>query len=396
MGAAGRPQRRIHSSYLRFHHGQSGTDATGASGPELDRRPPPSSVNRSFRPSTQAPRDTRPLHCRMHAAGAASVAVIIVNHDGGRHLPRCLGCLAEQSLLPDRIVVVDNASRDGSFGAARRAAAADGRLADRVLFHEVGRNIGFAAANNLAVGMCDEEFVALVNPDAFPAPGWLAALVAAARRHPEAASFGSRQWLDGRPGVLDGVGDVYHVSGLSWRDGHGCPPTADDAEDREIFSACAAAALYRRAAFLEAGGFDEDFFCYFEDVDLGFRLRLAGHAARYVADAAVFHVGGTASAGKSADFAVYHGHRNLVWCFVKNTPSPLLPILLIPHLSQTIIVGGFFLARRQFCSIVKAKWDALLGLRQCWLKRRSIQSNRKASTTAIWRSLDKSLRRRRS
>lgn len=332
----------------------------------------------------------------MHDAGAASVAVIIVNHDGGEHLLRCLGCLAAQSLRPERIVIVDNASQDGSFAAAQRFALGDDRLAGRTVFHAVGRNIGFAAANNLAVGMCGEALVALVNPDAFPTVGWLAAIVAAARRHPEAAAFGSRQWLDGRPGVLDGVGDVYHVSGLSWRDGHGCQPTAADERDGEIFSACAAAAVYRRAAFLEAGGFDEDFFCYFEDVDLGFRLRLLGHTARYVSEAAVFHVGGTASRSKSADFAVYHGHRNLIWCFVKNMPSPLLWPLLIPHLSQTIVVGGFFLARQQFFSIVKAKWHALLGLRQCWLKRRSIQSHKKASTIAIWRSLDKSLRRRRS
>jgi GT2 family glycosyltransferase len=332
----------------------------------------------------------------MHDAGTASVAVVIVNHDGGPHLVRCLHCLAGQSLLPDRIVVVDNASQDGSLEAAKRLALAADQLVGRVVFHEAGRNVGFAAANNLAVGMCAEEFVALVNPDAFAAPGWLEALVTAARRHPEAAAFGSRQWLDGRPGVLDGVGDVYHVSGLSWRDGHGCVPTVADEHDGEIFSACAAAAMYRRAAFLEAGGFDEDFFCYFEDVDLGFRLRLLGHTARYVSEAAVFHVGGAASRSKSADFAVYHGHRNLVWCFVKNMPSPLLWPLLIPHLSQTIVVGGFFLARQQFFSIVKAKWHALLGLRQCWLKRRSIQSTKKASTIAIWRSLDKGLRRRRS
>jgi GT2 family glycosyltransferase len=340
--------------------------------------------------------DFRPQPCRMHDAGLASVAVIIVNHDGGQHLPRCLGSLAGQSLLPDRIVVMDNASQDGSLEAARQLALGDERLADRVVFHEVGRNIGFAAANNLAVGMCDEELVALLNPDAFPAPGWLAALVAAARRHPEAAAFGSRQWLDGRPGVLDGVGDVYHVSGLSWRAGHGCEPTPADDRDGEIFSACAAAAVYRRAAFAEAGGFDEDFFCYFEDVDLGFRLRLLGYTARYVSTAAVFHVAGAASRGKGADFAVYYGHRNLVWCFAKNMPTQLLLPLLIPHLSQTIFVGAFFVARRQFLSIVKAKWHALLGLPKCWLKRRSIQSRRRASTIAIWRSLDKSLRRRRS
>ena len=99
----------------------------------------------------------------------------------------------------------------------------------------------------------------------------------------------------------------------------------------EIFAPCAAAALYRRAAFLEAGGFDEHFFCYMEDVDLGFRLRLLGYRCGYAPAAIVHHVG-SGTTGARSPFTVYHGHRNLVWTYVKNMPTPwfwlYLPCLL--------------------------------------------------------------------
>lgn len=325
---------------------------------------------------------------------ADAVTVIVVNHNGGPHLPRCLHCLADQRLLPARIVVVDNASADGSADAARRQAAADDRLAGRVVVREMAENIGFAAANNRAVATCDTELVALLNPDAFPEPGWLEALVTAARRHPEAAAFGSRQLLAGSDDLLDGIGDVYHVSGLSWRDGHGCRPTPADCEDADIFSPCAAAALYRRTAFEEVGGFDETFFCYFEDVDLGFRLRLAGYGSRYVSGAIVRHVGGGVSGGDRSDFAVYHGHRNLVWCFVKNMPQPLFAPLLIAHFLQSILVLAVSVTRGQFRTIARAKWHAVIGLPKCWHTRQIVQRRRRATAWSIWRSLDASLVRR--
>ena len=316
------------------------------------------------------------------------VTVIVVTWNAGGDLARCLACLAAQEPLPERIVVVDNGSTDGSADTAERVARDNARLAPRTVVRRVGANIGFAAANNRAVQECGSEFVAVLNPDAFPEPGWLAALVAAATSHPRAAAFGSLQLLDGSEGLVDGIGDVYHVSGLSWRAGHGRPRTPAADEDREIFSACAAAALYRRDAFLAAGGFDEDFFCYFEDVDLGFRLRLAGWQARHVSAAVVRHAVGRSSRSAPADFALFHGHRNLVWCFAKNMPGPLLAGLLIPHLLQTIVAVAFFSTRGQGRPIVKAKGQAMAGLRRMWRKRRAVQAARTASCRDIWRVLD--------
>lgn len=242
---------------------------------------------------------------------ADAVTVIIVVH-GGRHVVRCLECLAAQSLPPARVILLDNASPDDAVAACGRAIAADPRLMGRAEVRPLGANRGFAAACNIGVALANTPLVAFLNPDAFPEPDWLERLVAAAGSHPATAAFGSRQMLAGQPHVLDGIGDRYHVGGLAWRGGHGRRLRPADLESREIFSACAAAALYRRAAVLDVGGFDEDFFCYMEDVDLGFRLRLAGGAARSVPDAVVHHVGAASSRGDGGRTAAYYGHRNRV------------------------------------------------------------------------------------
>jgi GT2 family glycosyltransferase len=229
-----------------------------------------------------------------------------------------------QIVQPTQILVMDNASSDGS---AEQAAQLPG-----VTVRLLGQNFGFAGGNNRAFSECDTEYVALLNPDAFPEPDWLEKLVAAAEAHPGVAAFGSRQMVHGAENVVDGLGDVYHVSGLVWRDGHGLALHDSDAAPREIFSPSAGAALYRRDALNSVGGFDEDYFCYVEDVDLGFRLRLAGYRVMYVPDAVVHHVGSATTGGADSDFCVYHGHRNLVWTFVKDMPGILFWLLLPLHL----------------------------------------------------------------
>jgi GT2 family glycosyltransferase len=314
------------------------------------------------------------------AGDQAGVTIVIVNFNGGAHVLRCLESLAAQTMLPARIMLVDNGSTDGSLAACREFVASRPELAERTTIDATGENLGFAAGSNRGIAAAVTELVALLNPDAFPEPGWLAALVAAATAYPECAAFGSRQMLAGRPGVLDGIGDRWHASGLAWREGHGRPLRPADLEAREIFSACAAAALYRRAAVVAAGGCDEDYFCYGEDVDLGFRLRLAGHAARYVPDAVVEHVGGASSTGH---FATYFGHRNLVWTLVKNTPGPILPVALLAHLSQSILGLVILGCRGRGAAFLRAKRDALAGLGRCWSKRRGVQTARRVSTWQV-------------
>ena len=302
----------------------------------------------------------------------ASVAVIIVNFNSGALLAECLRHLQAQTRRPERVIVVDNASQDGS--ADRSAAEYPG-----VALVRMAQNIGFAAANNLAARQAGEvEWLALLNPDAFPEPEWLERLLQAGSAYPDCASFGSRMVDASDPHRLDGTGDIYHVSGLAWRRDHGRPASSGGREAGEIFAPCAAAALYRRAVFCEIGGFDEDYFCYFEDVDVGFRLQLRGHRCRYAPDAVVRHVG-SALTGRRSAFSVYHGHRNLVWTWCKNMPGPLFWRYLPQHLLLNLIDVVWFVLRGQGRVILRAKWDALRGLPRCWRKRAIVQSQRRVS-----------------
>lgn len=317
-----------------------------------------------------------------------TVTVIIVNWNSGDLLRRCVTDLLRQTVPPTRILVMENGSVDGSVETILSLPGVTPRI--------LGENLGFAAGNNRAIAECDTEFVALLNPDAFPEPGWLEALLAAARAQPSVAAFGCRQMRAECDGLLDGLGDIYHFSGLVWRRGHGRAQRDEDLLPCEIFSPCAAAALYRRQALIAVGGFDEDFFCYVEDVDLGFRLRLAGYGAVYVPEAVVHHVGSATTGGQQSDFAVYHGHRNLVWAYVKNMPGVLFWIFLPFHLGLNLVSILALAWRGQGAVILRAKRDAILALPRVWRQRRRIEQARAASTLDILRILDKRMLPRRT
>ncbi|WP_075111716.1 glycosyltransferase family 2 protein [Noviherbaspirillum massiliense] len=312
-----------------------------------------------------------------------SVTVIIVNWNSADLLSTCLFHLANQTIKPKQILVIDNASREDPSELAKKF--------PDVTVIRMKSNLGFAGANNVGLRLCNTEYVALLNPDAFPKPDWLEHLLEAAATHQNAAAFGSRQLCYERPEVLDGTGDSYNMSGRVRREGYGMLAKPQDLVSREIFSPCAAAALYRRTALLAIGGFDEDYFCYVEDVDVGFRLRLAGYKALYVPNAVVHHVGSASTGGRHSDFSVYHGHRNLVWTFIKNMPNVLFILLLPLHLLLNLISIFRFMLRGQGRLILRAKLHAIRGLPEVWAKRRHVQRTRVAKICEIWSALDKRL-----
>jgi GT2 family glycosyltransferase len=318
----------------------------------------------------------------------AHISVIIVNWNTGAYLKRCVLSLSKQIMPPCEVIVVDNASTDLS-------AVGLEECYPNVKVVRLDKNIGFAAANNLAARLISEEcnWVALLNPDAFPEPTWLESLMDAAKHHPEYAFFGSRLMNANEPSNYDGTGDIYHISGLVWRGGHGNAADASALKMKEIFSPCAAAALYRKDAFVEANGFDEDYFCYVEDVDLGFRLRLLGYRCLHVPESVVYHIG-SVTTGKRSDFSVYHGHRNLVWTYVKNMPGALFWLFLPLHIILNLFIITWFSLHGQCSVILRSKFDALGGIPRMWKKRREIQKNRKASVNDIWQVLDKSFLQR--
>lgn len=314
------------------------------------------------------------------------VTVIIVNWNGAQFLERCLSALMAQTVAPYEIVLVDNASSDASLDIVRQFPSV------RLLAQD--KNLGFARANNLAIeaASAEAEWIALLNPDAFAEPNWLASLMTAAQANTDVTFFGSKLLTVADTTVLDGAGDAYHVSGLVWRMGHGAPVSLYPDLECEVFSPCAAAAMYKRSVLMEAGGFDEDFFCYVEDVDLGFRLRLAGHRCLYIPSSVVHHVGSGTTGGQHSDFALYHGHRNLIWTYWKNMPGVLFWFFFPPHLVMNLLALVVFSLRGQGRVMFRAKLDAVLGLPKMLDKRRRLQTNRRVSWRAILRVMALRLR----
>lgn len=303
-----------------------------------------------------------------------TVAIIIVNYNGGERLERCLRSLSRQTRIPDRIVLVDNNS--DNFSAIQTQT--DFPQIEIVSLQE---NVGFAAANNLAVKKLDDvEWIALLNPDAYAEPGWLENLMYAVEEHPEFSFFGSRM-LAMKENILDGTGDVYHVSGACWRRDHGKSADRRKQSD-EIISPSGAAALYRRDIYLEAEGMNEDFFCYMEDIDLGIKLQSLGYRCLYISNAVVIHEG-SALVGQYSDFQVYHGHRNMVWVYVMNMPGPWLWIYLPQHILYNIATILLFIFRGQARVILQAKIDAIKGLARAWKQRRTIKANARVSAEIL-------------
>lgn len=319
----------------------------------------------------------------MCAVRSPLVSIIIVCWNSSKYLPRCLESISLQTFPNFEIIIVDNGSSDdGTAGLEEKFPKLDLRV------ERLASNLGFAVANNLGARYARGKWLILLNADAFPEPDWLAELITSSDKSPEIASFSSRQIQAGNPIILDGAGDAYHVSGLAWRIGLGYPSEQYGLDSERIFSPCAAAAMYLRQAFFDVGGFDEDFFSYFEDVDLGFRLQLRGYHCLYVPKAVVHHIG-SATFGERSDFAFYHAHRNLVWTFVKNMPSTMFWQYLPAHFIANLIYLLYYTLRGRGKVLWKAKLDALLGLPKALEKRRAIQSQRRISNADLVSSMQR-------
>lgn len=313
------------------------------------------------------------------------IFIIIPTWNNANMIHQCLGCLAQQTIQDFEIIIIDNASSDGSIKNLREK-----WLNLTIQIEKLDKNKGYAIANNIGARLAHGKWLALLNADAFPEPDWLEKLLKAAKESQEFSVFASRQLQANSPELLDGAGDAYHMTGLAWRQHYNQPAKDYGHQSEEVFSVCPTAALYSREEFLKVGGFDEDYFSYFEDVDLGFRLRLSGAKCLYVPEAVVHHVG-SASTGKRSDFSVYYGYRNMIWTFIKNMPSPLFWVFLPLHVSAIFFFAVYLTLRGQGKVIWKAIFDAIGGLPKMIEKRKSIQKNKKIKAGELLRVMSTGL-----
>lgn len=318
------------------------------------------------------------------------VSVIIPNWNGREHLAVCLRALRRQTFTDFEVILVDNGSTDGSQ--------------DYVCEHfpevrlvELGENRGFTGACIAGYGAAKGEYIILLNNDTEADPGWLAALVDAFDRYPNAGSLASKMLLFDRRDHFHTAGDYYRVDGRPGNRGVWQADRGQYDREEQVFSACGGAAAYRRPVLEETGFLDADFFFSCEDVDLGWRIHLAGKEVWYIPSAVVYHK--LKATGGSVTGSYYDG-RNFLYLIWKNYPGSLLRRYWTAVLrAQLRITWEALKAWRGAAARARLRGQmaGLWGLFKMWPKRGRIQANRRITDeklTAVLTSVDETFQDR--
>ncbi len=306
------------------------------------------------------------------------VSVIIPNYNGRRFLAVCLDALRRQTYdhALTEIILVDDASSDDSVAFVRQHYP-------EVIVVQMPRNSGLAAACNAGARVASGELLVMLNNDTEVEAGWLEALVACAVAHPQAGAIASKMLLFDRRDTLHNAGDVMAVDGIPRNRGVWERDTGQYDADPVIFGGCGGGVAYWRAAWEQAGGFDERLFMYLEDVDLAWRLQLLGWRAVFAPAARLYHHLSATGGGTLASFYV---GRNTIWVIAKDMPAALIR----RHLGQIIagqarITWDALRAWRGAAARARLRGQlaGLLGLPKvlCW--RRSVQRTRITSDAEL-------------
>jgi GT2 family glycosyltransferase len=301
--------------------------------------------------------------------------IIVLNWNGKVWLDTCLSALLPQVPGDCEVVLVDNGSSDGSVTFVREQFPS-------VRILSFAENLGFAGGNNAGAKGATARYLVFLNNDTRVRPGWLAGLTRAASEDASVGLVASQVVYLGRPATIDSAGDGYLRCGGGFKHWHG-QPAATSPGSRDVFGACGAAFLIRRDLFEALGGFDEDFFMVYEDVDLSFRARLSGARCRYVADAVVEHAG-SGSLGHVSAKAIFYGQRNLEWTWIKNVPGRLVWRSCLAHAAYDLAAAAGYARRGRLGTWVRAKGAALMGLPGALAKRRRIQRAAVVDPEALW------------
>lgn len=297
------------------------------------------------------------------------VQVVIPNWNGRHLLSRCLDALYRQTFKDFAITVVDNGSIDGSVAWLQEHAPFVQVIANAT-------NRGFAAAVNQGIQASESEYIATLNNDTEPEPGWLEALVKAAELDDRVGMCASKMLFATRPDLINSTGICLDPVGISWDCRGGEPDHLSEEKPTEIFGPCAGAALYRRAMLNEIGLFDEDFFAYLEDVDLAWRARLAGWRALYVPGARVYHLH-SGTLGEGSPLKSFLLGRNKVWLIAKNYPMPSLALYLplIFIYDSAAVIYTLIMFKNVYA--LRGRLAGFAGLPKVWSKRHQVQMQRK-------------------
>jgi GT2 family glycosyltransferase len=240
-------------------------------------------------------------------------SIVIPNWNGARFLPTCLDSLAKQTWPRIEIIVVDNASSDGSQKLLHEQYP-------HIRLIELPVNRGFTGACNAGMQAAQGEIIALLNNDTEVDPGWAAAIADAFDRHIEVGLVASKMLLFDRRDTFHTAGDIFTVDGRAGNRGVWQKDVGQYDQEEYVFSACGGSSAYRKSMVKTLCYLDEDFFFSLEDIDLAWRAQLAGWRCLYTPKAVVYHHLSATGGGITAS---YHDGRNLIYVLVKNLPRSL-------------------------------------------------------------------------
>ncbi len=262
------------------------------------------------------------------------VTIIIPNYNGCHFMEPCLASLKEQTFQDYRILIVDNASTDGSVEYVKEHYPEIEVIA-------LDQNYGFSKAVNIGIRRSCTPYVILLNNDTTVDSHYVEELVGTIERSPRIFSVSSKMIQMYHPELIDSAGDLYTLTGWGVCRGVG-RPVSNYTEADEVFSACAGAAIYRRQVFQKIGLFDENHFAYLEDIDVGYRAKIFGYRNLYCPAALVYHVGSGTSGSKYNSFKVKLSARNNVYLNYKNMPLLQLLINFLPLFCGYLLKYAFF------------------------------------------------------
>ena len=276
--------------------------------------------------------------CEMSEKGKMKKATIIIpNYNGLKFMEMCMSALEKQTCKDFEILVVDNGSTDGSVEWLKE---------NEIPSIFLPENTGFSGAVNVGIKASKTPFVILLNNDTEAKEGYVEALIREIERSPKIFSVSPKMIQLYHKELMDDGGDMYSIMGWAYQRGVG---QEIERYNRacNVFSACAGAAIYRREVFEEIGYFDEMHFAYLEDIDVGYRAKIAGYYNRYCPSAEIYHVGSGTSGSKYNEFKVRLAARNNGYLNYKNMPGWQLLLNSIP-IGLGILGKYFFFKKKGF------------------------------------------------
>ncbi len=310
-----------------------------------------------------------------------TVAIVVLNWNAYDQTVECVESLQQSSYPNLKIIIVDNGSNN------REGDRLKEKFAQTIEVVQNVKNLGVAGGNNAGIRQALNDrtvkYVAMVNNDLMVEADTIAHLVAPAEVNERIGMVAGRMMNYFQRERIDNLGIAMTTAGLGYN---------RKSEWYPLFCPCSGLGLYRTEGLRkimtpDGQVWDNDFFAYFDEQDVGFRLRMNGYEAVYVPTAVGYHKEGATSGGPSSDFSIYHGHRNNLWFLVKDFPTALwwkyLPGIIATQFGTFLL----YAKRRRLRVIIRAKWDALRGIPKMLAKRSAIQAIRRVPIPDIERHL---------